>query len=61
MAEMSGYDGKNVSSSQDTFDYVIVGAGSAGCPRCAGVDNLRVIDASVMPSIVGGNTNATAS
>jgi hypothetical protein len=28
---MSGYDGKNVSSSQDTFDYVIVGAGSAGC------------------------------
>ena len=31
MAEMSGYDGKNVSSSQDTFDYVMVGAGSAGC------------------------------
>jgi len=28
---MSGYDGKNVSSLQDTFDYVIVGAGSAGC------------------------------
>ena len=24
-----------------------------------GVDNLRVIDASVMPSIIGGNTNAT--
>src|ERR1700729_2339530 len=31
MAESSGYDVKNVSSSQDTFDYVIVGAGSAGC------------------------------
>jgi len=31
MTEMSGYDGKNVFSSQDTFDYVIVGAGSAGC------------------------------
>ncbi len=31
MAEMSGYDGKNGSSSQDTFDYVIIGAGSAGC------------------------------
>jgi len=28
---MSGYDDKNVSSPQDTFDYVIVGAGSAGC------------------------------
>ena len=26
MAEMSGYDGKNLSSSPDTFDYVIVGA-----------------------------------
>jgi choline dehydrogenase-like flavoprotein len=24
-----------------------------------GVDNLRVIDASVMPTIVGGNTNTT--
>ena len=31
MAEMSGYAGKNVSSPRDTFDYVIVGAGSAGC------------------------------
>ena len=27
--------------------------------RVRGVDNLRVIDASVMPSIIGGNTNAT--
>ena len=26
--------------------------------RVRGVDNLRVIDASVMPSIIGGNTNA---
>ena len=31
MAEMSGYDGENVSSSQDTFEYVIVGVGGAGC------------------------------
>ena len=31
MAEMSAYVGESVSSSQDTFDYVIVGAGSAGC------------------------------
>ena len=31
MAEMSGYDDTNASLSQDTFDYVIVGAGSAGC------------------------------
>ena len=28
---MSGYDGTNVCSSQDMFDYVVVGAGSAGC------------------------------
>ena len=140
---MSGYFVKNNSSSQDTFDYVIVGAGSAGCVlanrlsadpsvrvllleagppdtldtirvpalwsglfgsevdwdyrfepqphyagsdrwsqtqyhpvgtcamdldedsvvdpelRVRGVDSLRVIDASVMPSIIGGNTNAT--
>jgi choline dehydrogenase len=31
MAEMCGDDSTNVSSSQDTFDYVVVGAGSAGC------------------------------
>src|ERR1700749_1055116 len=31
MAEMSAYVGESVSSSQDTFDYGIVGAGSAGC------------------------------
>lgn len=37
MAEMSGYDGKNVSSSQDTFDYVIVGAGTDG--RVSGRDH----------------------
>jgi choline dehydrogenase len=28
--------------------------------RVRGVDNLRVIDASVMPSIISGNTNAAA-
>ena len=31
MGGMSGYESKGVSSSQDRFDYVIVGAGSAGC------------------------------
>ena len=30
-AEISGYDSRNVSSSPEAFDYVIVGAGSAGC------------------------------
>ena len=28
--------------------------------RVRGIDNLRVADASVMPTIVGGNTNAPA-
>jgi choline dehydrogenase-like flavoprotein len=31
MAEMSWHAGRNVSSSLDAFDYVIVGTGSAGC------------------------------
>ena len=29
-----------------------------GCRRVHGVQNLRVVDASVMPRLIGGNTNA---
>ena len=26
--------------------------------RVKGIDNLRVVDASIMPTLIGGNTNA---
>lgn len=68
----------------ESYDYIIVGAGSAGAIvadtgfhysgsarigkdelavvdpqlRVHGIGNLRVIDASVMPTIVSGNINA---
>lgn len=40
------------------YDYIIVGAGTAGCVKVHGIEGLRVIDGSVMPKIVNANTHA---
>jgi choline dehydrogenase len=71
------------SETMETFDYVIIGSGSAGSvltsPGCTcrmgpadstwavvddqlrvhGLQNLRVIDASIMPRMISANLNAS--
>lgn len=46
----------------DQFDYVIVGGDRSAVVdaelRVRGVEGLRVVDASVMPTLIGGNTQA---
>ena len=53
--------GSNSDRSHQYPNHVRADADSVVDPelRVRGVDNIRVIDASVMPSIIGGNTNAT--
>jgi hypothetical protein len=41
-------------------DYVVAGAGGPDRTCRMGVDGLRVANASIMPAITGGNTNAPA-
>jgi len=50
-----------MTANRDAFDYIVTGAGSAGCAAAARLSEggpLRAVDASVMPSVTAGNTNA---
>jgi len=46
----------------ETFDFIVVGIGAVVDPqlRVMGIGRLWVTDASVMPNVVSGNTNAAS-